>query len=137
MKVFTVLSLIFAAQAALAADGEAVLTMYSSSGAMAPQYRSSEMVEVFGSGMVKTTKSKAGKSKTVVKGPLSSATMQSIAACKIKVAKAKKPQRPNCAGGSSTTAYIGDKLVYIRTCGEINKVNISCVDSMINILDRL
>lgn len=137
MKLAALLSLIFSVQSAFAGGaGEPVMSKYYTKGAMAPQYRESKSVDVMPMGDVTVTHSKAGKGKSTIKGPLSAEIMKMIQACKKQISNKRDVPRPNCAGGASTSYYIGEKRVSIRTCGEINTMGVSCVKKLMEVLDQ-
>jgi hypothetical protein len=138
MKILALLSLFLGVQSTFAADsGDSILTKMASAGARPPKYRESRLVEVMPTGEVEITNNKGFKSKTVAKGSLSAEVMKSIVDCKKQVSKMKEPKAPNCAGGPATSYYVGEKLISIKMCGEVKTMDLSCVDSMIKLLDRL
>ena len=137
MKLIALLSVLFTSPIAFASGtGEPILTKYQSNGPMAPKYRESKTVEVYPMGDVLVSVNHKGKMKESKKGPLSPELMIKIKNCKTQIAKHKSAKRPNCAGGSSTSYYMGEKLIYIRTCGEESKNEASCVTAMMDLLDR-
>ncbi len=138
MNILAFLSVVIGFQSiALAGDaGEAILTKYRSAGARAPQYRDSKTVEVFPMGGVRVIEEKGLKETIKLKGPLPAEVMKKVLACSKVVKKFKAVKYPNCAGSSRTSYFVGEKMVSIRTCGEIQNSEAACVPAMIKILDQ-
>ena len=138
MKILALLSVFIGFQSAFAGGaGEPVLTKMTSAGARPPKFRNSRTVEVFAMGDVRITTEKGLSEKITNKPALSGEVMKKISKCIADVKKGRAVSRPNCAGSGLTTYYVGDKMVSIHMCGEVNTTQVSCVDSMISLLDRL
>lgn len=137
MKFLLLLSVLFGAQSFAGGTGEPILFKMTSAGARPPKYRNSRTVEVFPMGDVRITNVKGLSEKVTTKDSLSGEVMKKIHACAKKVSNDKDVKRPNCAGSGLTSYYVGDTMVSIRMCGEVQTSSEACVDSMIKLLDRL
>ncbi len=139
MNFLILLSIAFSVQSAFATGFDSpILTKVISAGVSTVQNRDSKTVEVFGTGNVRTTVVKGVKSISTFKIPLSREIMKAVHACHVIVTKktVKDIKRPNCASGSTVDYYVGNKVVSVRSCGEVHTTNVSCVDSMIKLMDR-
>lgn len=138
MKLLAILAVFVGFQSAFAGGaGEPILTKMTSAGARPPKYRNSRTVEVMPMGDVRITTEKGLKETVTNKGPLSPEKMRAITACIANLKSVKAVKYPNCAGSGLTSYYVGNKMVSIRSCGEVSTSEGACVSSMIKILDQL